>query len=62
MLNELADYYQHQCGWINTTEPRELIFWMDLLHADADMIKEAVDAVGPSEDKVREHINRRRLH
>ncbi len=60
MLNEMQ--VQQNRGWINTTEPNELMFWMDQLHADADMLKDAIDVVGPSEDKVREHLYPIRIH
>lgn len=60
MLNEMQ--VQQDRRWINTTEPYELMFWMDQLHADADMLKDAIGAVGPSEDKVREHLNQIRIH
>lgn len=47
---------------IDTGHVDQLLYWMDLLHADADMLKEAIEAVGPDEDKVREHLNRKRMH
>ena len=49
-------------GWIDTSDVDHLLFWMDLLHADAEMLKEAIEAVGPSEEKVREHLSRKRMH
>ena len=58
MLNQLG---VEDRGWINTTQPLELLYWMDQLHADAEMVKEAVNAVGPDEDKVRAHLHGRRL-
>lgn len=58
MLNQLG---VQDRGSINTTQPLELLYWMDQLHADADMVKEAVNAVGPDEGKVRAHLHGRRL-
>ena len=49
-------------GRIDTGDVEHLLYWMDMLHADAEMLKEAIDAVGPSEEKVREHLSAKRLH
>ena len=49
-------------GRIDTSDVDHLLYWMDLMHADAEMLKEAIDAVGPAEEKVREHLSKKRMH
>lgn len=49
-------------GRIDTSDVDRLLYWMDLLHADAEMLKEAIESVGPSEEKVREHLSSKRMH
>lgn len=49
-------------GGIDTSDVEHLLYWMDLLHADAEMLKEAIDAVGLSEEEVRDYLSRKRMH
>ena len=49
-------------GRIDTSDVDHLLYWMDLLHADAEMLKEAIDTVGPSEEEVRDYLSKKRMH
>ncbi|HVF62392.1 MAG TPA: DUF3606 domain-containing protein [Casimicrobiaceae bacterium] len=41
---------------INVTQDHEVRYWTKELNVSADELRAAVQAVGPSADKVREHL------